>query len=146
MTTRWQHFSLPNSIPWATRALGEVPFLGCDLEWDVPETTAKGLCLLISSTLPFTTPDKSKPLQTCYSEGAEGTLGRVSLRQKVGDGNTPTRRPENRVNLQSSSIHPWDFPGSSVVKIHTSRARGPSSICGWRTERLRSMWCGQENC
>ena len=104
MTTRWQHFSLPNSIPWATRALGEVPFLGCDLEWDVPETTAKGLCLLISSTLPFTTPDKSKPLQTCYSEGAEGTLGRVSLRQKVGDGNTPTRRPENRVNLQSSSI------------------------------------------
>ena len=51
MTTRRQHFSLPNI--WQSLR-GKVPFLDCNLEWDVPETTPKGLCL-ISSTLPFTT-------------------------------------------------------------------------------------------
>ena len=69
----------------------------------MPETTPKGLCLLISSTLSSPTPDNSRALKTGYSEGAEGALGRVSLRQKVGGGNPSTGRPENRVNLQSSS-------------------------------------------
>ena len=55
MTTRRQHFSLPNA--WQSLR-GKVPFLGCNLEWDVPETIPKGLCL-ISSTFPFTTRHES---------------------------------------------------------------------------------------
>ena len=40
----------------ATRALGIVGFLGCELEWNVPEQTPKGLNITTSSPQSFTLP------------------------------------------------------------------------------------------
>ena len=39
---------MPNSGPPAPRALSRAGLLGCELEWDVPEQTLKGLCLTTS--------------------------------------------------------------------------------------------------
>ena len=38
----------PPLVPWATRALGQLGFLACELEWNVPEQQLKGLCLTSS--------------------------------------------------------------------------------------------------
>ena len=43
---------MPNSGPPATRALRSAGLLGCELEWNVPEQTLKGLCLATSKLLP----------------------------------------------------------------------------------------------
>ena len=48
--------SCPTLVPPATRALGKVGFLGCELEWNVLEQTPKGLCLTASSPSIFTHP------------------------------------------------------------------------------------------
>ena len=40
----------------ATRALGIVGFLGCELEWNVPQQTPKGLNITTSSPQSFTPP------------------------------------------------------------------------------------------
>ena len=47
-----QHFFIPNSGPPATRTLRSAGLLGCELEWQVPEQTLKGLCLTTSKLLP----------------------------------------------------------------------------------------------
>ena len=56
-------FPWPSLVPWATRASGQLGFLGCELEWKVPEQQLRGLCLT-SSPLSFTS-----PLQTHSSQG-----------------------------------------------------------------------------
>ena len=45
MSTRQKHFSGPAWCLKATRVLVLVCFLGCEMEWNVPEQTGKGLSL-----------------------------------------------------------------------------------------------------
>ena len=45
MSTRHQHFSGPAWCLKAARVLVLVCFLGCEIEWNVPEQTGKGLSL-----------------------------------------------------------------------------------------------------
>ena len=68
----------------ATRALGIVGFLGCELEWNVPEQTPKGLNITTSSPQSFTL-----PLQTHVYLGHRSLprcLGGCSLRNEASAG------------------------------------------------------------
>ena len=52
--------SCPNLVTWATRALGNVLFLGCQLEWNVPEETPKACVKVLHPPYPFPPQDKSQ--------------------------------------------------------------------------------------
>ena len=49
VSTRRQHFHLPASGSSDNQSLRESVFLGCELEWNMPEQIPAGLCLTASS-------------------------------------------------------------------------------------------------
>ena len=82
---RLQLQEMTTTLVEATRALGIVGFLGCELEWNVPEQTPKGLNITTSSPQSFTL-----PLQTHVY------LGHRSLLRCLG-GCTLRKEPSARV-------------------------------------------------
>ena len=74
-------------VPLATRALRKVSFLGCELEWNVPEQAPKPFYLTTSSPLKL----RPSPLASCFTWQCSllGCLGGCTPKESwAGDPNT----------------------------------------------------------
>ena len=105
-------------VTWATRALGQVQFLGCQLEWKHPR-----LVLLYFFPLSLHPPYTSQRLPHHSAEGAV-LLKWATPRKEAGGGNLTSRRHLAQGTLQSSS-RPETPPSSGGTRLGFAAGGSP---------------------
>ena len=104
-------FSCPTLVPPATRALGKVGFLGCELEWNVLETQERvSHCFFPLNLHPPPQPDAHLGLCSLLR-----CLGGSTLRKEASAGDPSATHPGYLVNLSwPSRLEGW----ATTVGVH----------------------------
>ena len=116
MSTRGQHFFMPNSGSAYTQSLRESRLPGCELEWKVPEKTPKCLSLTTSSLWSF-----APPLQIHAYLGHRSLLrclGGCILRKEASVGNPSDRALDTW----------WLYPGPRGQRVSHHRRGALGSL------------------
>ena len=107
----------------SNQSLGEVGFVGSELEWTVPEQTPKGLSLTISSPkAPSPPPDSSQPGARLPAAGP----GRLRSQEEGSSGGTAsTRGPKY---LVTSPWSPRPHGQATILWVHSGFWSQPGKI------------------